>query len=162
MLFLLPNPIWSREDCTNLYCMAMVRAHASIISFSSLAPTTPCRPLHKGLCAAVFCSFLAPGLPQVQETGLHLYSNCPIECLPISAPFSEFLSAFLCQIEVPQLQRPLCSHVVSPLFQLFFPQVWAIPSHAWNQLDFFPLSSSVRPFKQRNCAAGPNFIHSNQ
>ena len=79
----------------------------------------------------------------------HLSSSCSIAPLPLSAPFSERLSAFPCQTEVSQLQRPHCIHVLPPLFQFSLSQLCAIPSHARHQLDFLPLTSSVRPFKHR-------------
>lgn len=129
--------------------MPMVRAHASIIPLSSLAPNTPCRPLHKGLCAAVFCSFLAPAHPEVQETGLHLSSNYS----PFSYQLPSVNSSQLFLVKLKFLNnKGLSAPMLFLLFQLLLPRVWAIPSCAWHQLDFLPLSFSVRPFKHRETA----------
>lgn len=109
---------------------------------------TPCRPPEKGSCAAVFCSFLAPALPQIQETGLHLSSSCPIAPLPLSAPFSEFLSAFPCQIEVPQIQRPRCIHVLPPVSVLSFPAL-GHPFPCMAPTRFSPFELFCEAFKHR-------------
>lgn len=119
--------------------MAIVRAHASGTSLNSLSPNT-LKVSAKGLLCSSFLQLRGPSPPRGPRNWTHLSSSCPIALLLLLAPFSEFLSGFPCQIEVPQLQSPRRIHVFSPSVPFF--QLWALPS----QLD---LSSSALHFKHR-------------
>lgn len=79
--------------------------------------------------------------------------------LLLSAPLSNFLSAFPCQIKDSQLQRLHCIHVLPPLLH-FSPSPSLGPSPPMQSSNYISLSSSVRPFKQRAAepSSPPNYL----